>query len=381
MSPGPSPSASSLSSSSQPPPPRSTSPYEHLISQQYSSPYHTHHQHTYSQLTNTLYLTHVHEPEILEKDEEEQHQFTNSQLMFAGAMAGLGEHASMYPVDTVKTRVQANTHSTTLFATIRSIGRLRNFYSGLPVVLYGAIPSHAFYFASYEGVKRLLEGGEQKTFVSNIWYIAGLAGIVATATHDLIATPLDVVKQHMQLKGQQSGVTLITTARDVFRRRGMRAFFISYPTTLLMNIPYTAAHFVSYEWMKKQLFLLSHTTEKQETMHHDQLLDHDSYKLYKHIMAGSFAGAAGAILSTPFDVVKTRLQIGYGKNVREVLARLNQETNGGIVFGLFKGVVPRVMYFMPSASICWITYEYSKNFMKFFSFNSSPPSTTSSSSK
>jgi solute carrier family 25 (mitochondrial iron transporter), member 28/37 len=32
------------------------------------------------------------------------------QHMVAGAMAGMGEHLAMYPVDTVKTRMQALAH-------------------------------------------------------------------------------------------------------------------------------------------------------------------------------------------------------------------------------------------------------------------------------
>ncbi len=35
---------------------------------------------------------------------------TGSQHMFAGAVAGITEHIAMYPVDTIKTRMQALAH-------------------------------------------------------------------------------------------------------------------------------------------------------------------------------------------------------------------------------------------------------------------------------
>jgi len=100
----------------------------------------------------------------------------------------------MYPVDTIKTHVQSTNKG--VMHSIRSIKSLRNFYSGLTVVLYGAVPSHAFYFATYEAVKLLSQGGQEKHFVSNL-SVSAVAGIAATVAHDGISTPIDVIKQHM----------------------------------------------------------------------------------------------------------------------------------------------------------------------------------------
>lgn len=37
------------------------------------------------------------------------------------------------------------------------------------------------------------------------------------------------------------------------RQEGARAFFLSLPTTLMMNIPFHAMHFSVYEFMRQQL--------------------------------------------------------------------------------------------------------------------------------
>jgi solute carrier family 25 iron transporter 28/37 len=88
------------------------------------------------------------------------------------------------------------------------------------------------------------------------------AGAVATMAHDAVITPLDVVKQvcatpacvvwliccafvytqrlqlmHSPYKG------IVDCFRGTLKAEGLSAFFASYPTTVLMNIPMQAGVF------------------------------------------------------------------------------------------------------------------------------------------
>ena len=58
-----------------------------------------------------------------------------------------------------------------------------------------AIPSHALYFAVYELSKQTFKGSGH----GNKIFGDMLAGACATIAHDAVVTPLDVVKQRMQL--------------------------------------------------------------------------------------------------------------------------------------------------------------------------------------
>ena len=60
---------------------------------------------------------------------------------------------------------------------------------------------------------------------------------------------------------------------------------------LVMNVPFTALHFATYECAKKLLAL-----EQDES-------------LAVQLAAGGTAGGVSAALTTPLDVVKTRLQL------------------------------------------------------------------------
>lgn len=113
---------------------------------------------------------------------------------------------------------------------------------------------------------------------------------------DAVITPMDVVKQRLQLKGSPyKGVG--DCVRRVVLEEGVGAFYKSYRTTVVMNAPFTAIHFATYEAAKRGLMELSPDSvgEEDET-------------LVVHATAGAAAGALAAALTTPLDVVKTQLQ-------------------------------------------------------------------------
>lgn len=79
----------------------------------------------------------------------------------AGAIAGAGEHCVMFPVDSVKTRLQSlcpcpETNCPTPIHGVASIMRREGWLRplrGVNAVAVGAVPAHALYFTVYEKVK------------------------------------------------------------------------------------------------------------------------------------------------------------------------------------------------------------------------------------
>jgi solute carrier family 25 iron transporter 28/37 len=121
-----------------------------------------------------------------------------STAFLGGAVAGTTEHLVMYPVDTVKTRMQVGMPQYSSVPQAASMifkeGGPKAFYRGLPAVLLGAIPSHAACFTSLEATRVFLS---QFTGDSKHPLVSAVAGAVGVTAHDFIATPLDVVKQRL----------------------------------------------------------------------------------------------------------------------------------------------------------------------------------------
>jgi len=348
--------------------------------------------------------------------------------MVAGAVAGTTEHTAMFPLDTIKTRMQtaatrANVVSSSSFfrhatastraaaaAVIETEG-VRGLYRGVAAVGIGAGPAHAVYFATYEHMKRALGGaqkGEHNPFAH------ALAGACATVIGDAVQTPVDTVKQRLQMAhSPYAGVW--DCVRGTVREQGFGALYRSYPTTLAMNVPFTAIHFTAYESAKIALGKHKWFAKNDSVSGSSSEMDEETFAA--QFAAGGLAGGLAAAATNPLDVVKTRMQThcevaacevglsvkpelqpGTGKGVCAITGDpvACKATNGvseltrtgakppafvasknpygssslpaamrAVVAeegaaALLRGIGPRVLFHIPAGAISWATYEAGK---------------------
>lgn len=279
------------------------------------------------------------------------------QFMIAGSIAGCVEHMAMFPVDTVKTHMQAlrscPIKSVTVRQALGSILKLdgsAGLYRGIGAMALGAGPAHAVYFSVYESCKKYFSHGNPNNPVAH-----AVSGVFATVASDAVFTPMDMVKQRLQLgSGVYRGVWDCT--KTVFKEEGIRAFYASYRTTVFMNAPFTAVHFSTYEAAKKALMEISPESASDE-------------RLVVHATAGAAAGALAAALTTPLDVVKTQLQCQgvcgcdrfTSSSITDVIKTIVRKDG---YRGLMRGWIPRMLFHAPAAAICWSTYEAGKTFFQ-----------------
>lgn len=315
----------------------------------------------------------------------------------AGAFAGIMEHSLMYPIDVIKTRMQLfltlnpNKNATGAAASIakkasenngiiRSIVKVTSaegsfaLWRGISSVLLGAGPAHAVYFGVFEHTKTLLVNNFVKSQNKQITtlitdenhpFIAAASGIAATTASDALMTPFDILKQRMQTikslqhqQGQpkaQSSVNfnIYNVAKKIYVNEGFKAFWISYPATLLLNIPFAAINFGVYEYASSVLNPL-HT-----------------YNPLLHCVAGGISGACAAAITNPLDFIKTFLQtkglsndaqITGIKGFKEAVAFVLKKENGGWK-NFLKGIRPRILFNIPSTAISWTSYEMAKSYL------------------
>ncbi|KAL8531216.1 hypothetical protein ACS0TY_008008 [Phlomoides rotata] len=285
------------------------------------------------------------------------------QFMISGSAAGMVEHMAMFPVDTLKTQMQALGSCPIKFGSVRqSVQSIlksdgpRGFYRGIGAMALGAGPAHAVYFSAYEFFKKSFSGGNPDNHAAH-----AASGACATVASDAVLTPMDMVKQRLQL-GSSPYKGVWDCVMRVLREEGVRGFYASYRTTVLMNAPFTAVHFATYEAAKRGMVEVSPDSFSDES-------------LAIHATAGAAAGALAAAVTTPLDVVKTQLQC-------QGVCGCDRFVSGSIgdVFrtivkkdgyrGLVRGWMPRMLFHAPAAAVCWSTYEAAKAFFQELNDNS-----------
>jgi solute carrier family 25 (mitochondrial iron transporter), member 28/37 len=244
-------------------------------------------------------------------------------------------------------------------------------WRGVETMVVGCIPAHALYFSSYEVVKAAFTSRETGQ-VSPLG--SSLAGAGAVVSHDLIMTPLDTIKQRMQL-GHYSSVR--SAVSRMAQSEGIGVFYRSFPVTLASNVPYGMIMVSVNEHLKQTIDLFDgNEGYPLQGPHHQHHHRHHAWKTV--VFSSSVAGLVASAATAPLDRIKTALQtqhllptcykleregrcaLATHANWREA-ARHILETEG--YQGFFRGIVPRVLSHTPAVAISWTTYETAKQFL------------------
>lgn len=280
------------------------------------------------------------------------------QLM-AGAFAGIMEHSVLFPIDALKTRIQSAASlrgaSEGLFQQISRISTAEGslaLWKGVQSVILGAGPAHAVYFTTYEYVKSSLI--DPQDIQTHQPLKTAVAGMSATVMADALMNPFDTIKQRIQLHVAQSesnlGVWQMT--KQIHQNEGFAAFYYSYPTTLVMNVPFAAFNFMIYESSTKFLN------------------PNGAYNPLIHCICGGLSGATCAAITTPLDCIKTVLQVRGSESISiEAMKKATSFKRAALAImetygwrGFWRGLKPRVIANMPATAISWTSYECAKHF-------------------
>lgn len=78
------------------------------------------------------------------------------------------------------------------------------------------------------------------------------SGAVATLIHDAVSNPTEVIKQRLQMYNSPYR-SVVACMKGVYKNEGIKAFYRSYSTQLVMNIPYQTIHFTTYEFFQNMV--------------------------------------------------------------------------------------------------------------------------------
>ncbi|KAL8693405.1 MAG: hypothetical protein Q9218_001754 [Villophora microphyllina] len=277
-----------------------------------------------------------------------------TRALLAGALAGTTVDLSLYPIDTLKTRLQSSTG----FA---ASGGFRGIYAGVGSALIGSAPGAALFFVTYEGIKSQLQvlptGGNGQELAgrhapgslskSVDHMLAASAGEVAACA---VRVPTEVIKQRAQAAQQPSSIAVlrfILAQRPSIGVLGVwREMYRGWGITIMREVPFTAIQFPLWESMKAW-------RRRKLAQSEVSALESGAF--------GSVAGAVAAALTTPLDVLKTRLMLAEKKQSAASMVVEIWKVSGPRAF--LAGIGPRIMWISAGGAIFLGTYQWAHNSM------------------
>lgn len=267
---------------------------------------------------------------------------------FAAFVASALSTALVHPLDSLKTRMQAGLEGGHL---------MRGLYNGLWSNVLKEAPNAAIYLGLYEVIKNALMGLKVTTFFHDIPLVTFLvAGALGDAVGSLVRVPAEVVNKRLQLGVNRDWKEAVRESLGT--PEGREASVVAWQAVLLRDVPYGGLQIMIYEFGK--LMVGSHAEWFWGIFANGGL--------FVDVTVGALAGALAAMVTTPADVLVTRLSVqnadmfvrerggyvGVGNVVRMVLMEEG-------VFGLFRGMWQRGLYYAPLIGLFFALYEFNRS--------------------
>lgn len=254
--------------------------------------------------------------------------------LLAGGIAGTGVDVILFPLDTLKTRLQSTQGFT-------KSGGFRGIYSGLASAASGSAPSAATFFCSYELTKNVLKPHVSSTMFPFVHMFAATIGEVVSL---FVRNPFEVVKQRAQA---YTHMTSSQALRYTLAQEGFRGLYRGYLNTLMREIPFALLQYPLWELLK--------SVWSWEQGH--------PVWAWQSSLCGAFSGGVSAAITTPLDVAKTRVMLApkdslYTQaSVTQVLLIIKAQEGYS---GLFSGVTMRTAWIALGGAVFFGFYEKAK---------------------
>lgn len=259
--------------------------------------------------------------------------------LLSGAAAGTSTDLAFFPIDTLKTRLQAKGG---FFAN----GGYRGVYRGLGSAVVASAPGASLFFVSYDYMKaelkpkfqRLLPSASDQFVDTTVQMCSSTFGEISAC---MVRVPSEVIKQRTQTHASHSSWQTFKILLGNENGEGIRKnLYRGWSTTIMREIPFTCIQFPLYEFLKKKW------------------AEHDGVSKiapWNGAVCGSIAGGIAAAATTPLDVLKTRLMLSHRSIPVWQLARNIYREEGPKVF--LSGIGPRTMWISAGGAIFLGMYE------------------------
>lgn len=261
-------------------------------------------------------------------------------VMLSGVIASAIGTLALHPIDTIKTTQQAAHRGHNMFVTATSLVRQSGFralYRGVSPILCSESSGGAIKFATFETIKHYCESNVDSSYHALTSFLSAAAAMLASS---IILVPGEILKIRLQA-GKIPSIT--AGLADIYRSSGFRGYYVGYTATLVRDVPYTMLELGLYDNLKR---LIRYVTKRPQLSHSEEL------------SAAAVTGGLTGFLTTPFDVMKTRIMLQKkSANYGNLLGGIYHKEG---IQAFFVGAPARVIWLVPFTTIYLGIYEVSK---------------------
>lgn len=311
-------------------------------------------------------LTFAPPPQYREEPEEKPAETNGDYLLHfsLSAFAGALGVVALHPLEIVKTRLMNQRimkdgtgrmylHS---FDCLRQVVRAQGFsalFRGLTPQLLGVAPEKAIKLKVNDLLRLAFSSNDESGKRMINLPLEVLAGACAGACQLLVTNPMELTKTRLILQDETTQLLQAKAIKPplpqsfggVVRDLGFPGVYRGAQACLLRDIPFSAIYFPAYAACKS--FLADQRDESQAS-------------LTDLLLAGTIAGVPAALLTTPCDVIRVRLQAiprpgdTPVHGIRSCASAIYEQEGWQ---GFFRGSFPRTLRIAPQFGIALLAYE------------------------
>ncbi|KAI1500286.1 mitochondrial carrier domain-containing protein [Biscogniauxia marginata] len=278
-------------------------------------------------------------------------------------------------------------HST--FDGMKKIARhegITTLWRGLSPTLVMAVPANIIYFTGYDWL-RFNKRSPINRF-TNDEYTALIAGSTARVLAAATVSPIELFRTRLQASAGSTTTNHLAntfkSVREMVVEHGYRSLWRGLTLTLWRDVPFSGMYWWGYEAVRGKLTdlreehrgrpLSKEPGPRSRARAKSQSRENHAAVLMDSFTAGALSGGFASLVTTPFDVGKTRTQV-----YRDSAKKAGSSAQGAVapeersmvrllwhifktegVGGLWKGWIPRTLKVAPACAIMISSYEVGK---------------------
>ncbi|KAG6850501.1 hypothetical protein H0H93_012502 [Arthromyces matolae] len=221
---------------------------------------------------------------------------------------------------------------------------VRGLWKGAGTSLLIGVPSSTSYILTYDHLLNVV----LPPILPHESTVPLFAGIIARSIITSVASPLELIRTNLQSTplSPQNPHTLrsvLTSVRALVAQRGLSSLWRGLGPTLWRDVPFSGIYWASYENWKREF------------------ARHGYHGAWVAFISGAVSGTSAALITSPFDVLKTRRQA-------LIMAPASPQSTSSIPFmlrilqtegvsALFAGIMPRIAKIAPACGIMIACFE------------------------